>query len=181
MFGAPVISLNHEIPNAFPGDAMTPHPADIKGSTSTSTTRDPRMGAVTTVQHAANRGTQENNRINLGNISTSVESSVLVSVLVKASVDCDYMLGAYADGSSTTHIPLAAGEWTRLVIYKARSTAGKGFNLVGWPGDTHGPAVSFSALQVLVEPTHSFASRGYAGSILSAGAVNPNQVNSRQP
>ena len=177
MFGAPLVSMNREIPNAFQGDAMTPHPADIQGSVSTSESRDPQLGPVTTVQHAPVRGSQESNRVSFGNVipaSAGAERSVLLSILLKASVDCNYVLGGYADGYATTRIPLVAGEWTRALIYKAKSAAGKGFALVGWPDDASGPAVSFSALQVLAEPADSFAARAYMGSVLTTGAVNPN-------
>jgi hypothetical protein len=177
IFGVPVISLNHEIPNAFAGDPMRPHPADIKGSTSTSITRDPLLGSVTTVQHAQRRGSQENNRVSFGNVisaHTSVESTIAVSILLKASVDCDYVISGYGDGYSTVHVPLVAGEWTRTVIYKSKFPSEKEFTLVGWPDDASGPAVSFSALQVLVELTNSFATRGSMGMMLTTGSVNPN-------
>jgi hypothetical protein len=178
--GAPSISLNREIPNSFSGDAMTPHPADIRGAVSSGASQDPLMGTVTTVQHAGIRGTQESNRVNFGNIPANAESWFLLSVLLKSSVDCNYVLGGYADGASTTHVQLTAGEWTRVVIYRGKPSA-KGFTLVGWPDDTRGPAVSFTGLQILVGSPQSLAGRGFAAAVLSAGAVNPNRVNDRSP
>jgi hypothetical protein len=95
--------------------------------------------------------------------------------LLKASVDCDYAIGRYGDGYSTVHIPLVAGEWRRVVIYQSRLPAGREFTLAGWPDDASGPAVSFTALQVLVEPAHSSAAQGFLGAMLGSGAVNPNR------
>ncbi len=175
MSGAPLLSLNRLIPNEFHGDVMTPRPADIKGSVSAGTMRDLQMGPVTTVQHSARRGGQDDNRINFGMVApASAPGGVLLSILLKAQVGCTYNLGIYGDGYTTTKVSLVAGQWTRIVIYRAKSPPGKAITLVGWPADASGPAVSFTALQVTIEPTATLAARGYAAAVLSTGAVNPN-------
>jgi hypothetical protein len=97
-----------------------------------------------------------------------------VSILLKASVNCDYVLAAYGDGYTATNIPLEAGKWTRVVILKAKTKAGTGLTLVGWPTDSNGPTVSFSKLEVLATPTGSSESLGYMRTILTNGSVNTN-------
>jgi hypothetical protein len=177
MFGAPVVSTNPLIPNRFSGNSIAPPIADSKGAVSSKTATDPQMGPVTTVVHARSRGSQENNRASFGNVvssPTSQPSTILVSVLVKASVNCAYMLGGYADDYSATPVPLLAGKWTRVVILKAKAAPGTGFTLVGWPDDSSGPTISYARLEVLSEPTDSPESAGYIGTVLATGAVNPN-------
>ena len=180
--GSPLVSLNPAIPNRFPGDAMTPHPVDIRGSISTRALRDPQLGLVTVVRHANRRGSQEANRVNFGAVAApSSGQSILVSILLKASCDCSYAFGFYADAYSTMHVALQAEEWTRVVIYKAKPAAAeKSFTLVGWPEDGGAPEMSFSALEVLISPANSLAGRGYMGSVLSGGAVNPNHPPGRE-
>ena len=177
MFGAPVVSSNPLIPNRFSGNSIAPPIADSKGAISSTTVTDQQMGSVTTVVHAKGRGSQENNRVSFGNVvssPTSHPSTILVSVLVKASVNCTYVLGGYADGYSVTQVPLMAGKWTRVVILKAKAAAGTGFTLVGWPDDSSGPTLSYARLEVLSEPTDSSESVEYIGTVLATGAVNPN-------
>jgi hypothetical protein len=177
MFGTPVVSSNPFIPNRFSGNPIAPAIADIKGAISSATVTDRQMGPVTTVVHSQVHGSQENNRVSFGNVvfsPTSQTSTILVSVLVKASVNCTYALGGYADGYSVTRVPLIAGEWTRVVILKGRAAAGAGFTLVGWPDDSSGPTLSYGRLEVLSEPADSPESIGYIGTALATGAVNPN-------
>ena len=129
------------------------------------------------MNHSATVGTQENNRVNFGNIvsrAAAFSGDILVSVLVKASVDCDYVLAGYADGYSATTVRLEAGKWVRIVILKAKVKMGTGFTLVGWPIDSNGPTVNFSKLEVLASPIDSFEWFGYLGTVLTTGAVNPN-------
>jgi hypothetical protein len=177
MSGSPLFSSNSNIPNSFIGNSDAPPVTDIKGSLSVALTNDQQMGPVTTVKHSATVGTQENNRVNFGNIVSragAFSGDILVSVLVKASVDCDYVLAGYADGYSATTVRLEAGKWVRIVILKAKVKMGTGFTLVGWPIDSNGPTVNFSKLEVLASPTDSFEWFGYLGTVLTTGAVNPN-------
>lgn len=177
MFGAPVVLSNPLVPNRFSGNPITPPVADSKGAVSSRIETDRQMGPVRSVVHAKVRGSQEDNRANFGDVisaPTSHPSNILVSILVKASVNCTYALGGYADSHSVTLVPLIAGNWTRVVILKARAAAGTGFTLVGWPDDSSGPTLSFSRLEVLSEPADSPESAGYIGMVLATGAVNPN-------
>jgi hypothetical protein len=178
IFGPPLFSSNPEIPNSFAGNSNAPPVADTRGSLSSASTNDRRMGPVTTVVHAETPGSQESNRVNFGNVVSSpptVPSDVLVSILLKASVNCNYVLAGYADGYTATMVPLEAGKWTRIVILKAKAKAGSGLTLVGWPVDSKGPTVSFSKLEVLAAPTGSSESLGYMNTVLTTGAVNPNR------
>jgi hypothetical protein len=177
MFGPPLFSSNPDIPNSFTGNSNTPPVADIHGSLSSTTAKDRRMGPVTTVVHAATPGTQESNRVNFGNVVSSqatVPSDILVSILLKASVNCGYVLEGYDDGYTATAVPLEADKWTRVVIFKAKAPAGAGLTLIGWPADSSGPTVSFTRLEVLTSPVGSSDSLGYMGTVLTTGAVNPN-------
>jgi hypothetical protein len=129
-------------------------------------------------------GTQENNRVNFGNIvsrSVAFSGEIMVSILVKASVNCDYVLAGYADGYSATTVHLEAGKWVRIVILRAKGKMGAGFTLVGWPIDSNGPIVNFSKLEVLASPTDSLESRGYLGTVLTTGAVNANGFKQKVP
>jgi hypothetical protein len=177
MFGPPLFSSNPDIPNSFTGNSNAPPVVDIHGSLSAASTNDLRMGPVTTVVHAAMPGTQESNRVNFGSVVSSpptVPSDILVSILLKASVNCDYVLAEYGDGYTATNVPLEAGKWTRVVILKAKTKAGTGLTLIGWPTDSNGPTVSFSKLEVLAAPTGSSESLGYMRTILTNGSVNTN-------
>jgi len=177
MFGPPLFSSNPDIPNSFTGNSNAPHVADIRGSLSAASTNDRRMGPVTTVVHTAVPGTQENNRVNFGNVVSSpatVPSDILVSILLKASVNCSYVLEGYGDGYTATIVPLEAEKWTRVVILKAKAKAAEGLILVGWPTDSNGPTISFSKLEVLATPSASSESLGYIGIVLTTGAVNAN-------
>ncbi len=177
MFGAPVVSSNSLIPNHFSGNSIAPAVADRKGTLSSTTVTDRQMGPVTAVVHAKRRGSQEDNRVSFGNVvssPSSQSSTILVSVLVKASVNCAYVMGGYADGYSVAPVPLAAEKWTRVVILRGKAAAGTGFTLVGWPDDSTGPTISFAWLEVLRTPTDSPESAGLIGTVLATGAVNPN-------
>jgi hypothetical protein len=177
MYGPPLSSSNLEIPNSFAGNSNAPQIVDNHGSLSSATTTDLRMGPVTTVVHAATPGTQENNRVNFGNVVSSragVPTEILVSIMLRASVSCNYVLAGYADGYTATTVPLEAGKWTRVVILQAKAKAGAGLTLVGWPADSNGPTVSFTKLEVLAAPAGSSEALGYMGTILTNGAVNPN-------
>ena len=177
MFGAPVVSSNALIPNHFSGNSIAPPVADRKGTLSSTTVTDPQMGPVTAVVHTKRRGSQEDNRASFGNVvssPSSQSSTILVSVLVKASVNCTYVMGGYPDGYSVAPVPLAAEKWTRVVILKGKAAAGTGFTLVGWPDDSTGPTISFARLEVLSTPTDSPESAGFIGTVLATGAVNPN-------
>lgn len=174
MFGAPIVSPNPLIPNAYAKNSATPPVADISGAISSGTSTDPWLGPVTTVVHAPIRGSQESNRVNFGNIissPTSTKSNILVSILLKASVNCMYVLEAYADGHTVTETRLTASQWTRVVIFKPNAPAGSGFTLLGWPNDSSGPSVSFGELEALTEPSDSW---GHMGMVLTTGAIGPN-------
>lgn len=174
--GAPLISTNLNIPNAFAGNANSPSVADIRGAKTSSTSTDSVMGPVTNVTYAATPGTQETNRVNFGNLVSSRQADqqdIVVSILLKASVDCTYVLEAYGDGYTATPVRLEAGKWTRGIIVKPKTRPGAGFTLVGWPSDLSGPTISFSKLEVLAIPAGSLEFQGYVGTVLTTGAVNP--------
>jgi hypothetical protein len=175
MSGSPLFSYNSNVPNSFIGNSDAPSVTDIKGASSVALTNDQQMGPVTTVKHSAMAGTQENNRVNFGNIvsrSVAFSGEIMVSILVKASVNCDYVLAGYADGYSATTVHLEAGKWVRIVILRAKGKMGAGFTLVGWPIDSNGPTVNFSKLE---------ESRGYLGTVLTTGAVNANGFKQKVP
>lgn len=177
MFGVPISSPNPLVPNAYSKNSATPPIADTMGARSSATATDAWLGPVTTVVHTTEPGNQEYNRANFGNVistPTSHKSNILVSILLKASVNCNYVLEAYADGYTATNVRLTAGRWTRAVILKPNAAAGTSFTLMGWPNDSSGPTVSFGRLEVLTEPVGSWESEGYAGMVLTTGAVNPN-------
>jgi hypothetical protein len=178
--GAPIMALNPLIPNAYRGNAKAPALADSGGAKSSPSNNDARLGAVSSVTHSAGPGNQQSNRANFGNIiSTPVasNSNVLVSILAKSSVDCAYVMQAYGDGRTAVHAHLLAGQWKRFVIFKPNLQPRGDFVLVGFPEDSSGPTVSFTALEVLAEPADSWNSSGYAGVVLTTGAVNPNDGN----
>jgi hypothetical protein len=177
MFGPAILLSNPSIPNHFSGDSRKLPIADINGSVSYTTVTDRQMGSATTVIHAKVRGSQEKNRVNFGNVVSTLishPSDILVSFLLKASVDCTYMVGGYADGYTVVSVPLKAERWTRVAILKANAAVGTEFKLVGWPDDSTGPSVSYTELEVLAEPTGSVESQTYSGMILRTGAVGRN-------
>jgi hypothetical protein len=177
MFGPAFFSSNPDIPNMFLGNANAPAVTDVRGTSSSTTTKDRQMGYVTTIGHAPRPGTQDNNRVNFGDVvsvQTQDPSDILVSILLKSSLTCNYILAGYADGYTTTVVPLEAGRWTRVIILKAKAKPGEGFTLVGWPSDSSGPTVSFTKLEVLAAPSGASEALGYMRTVLTTGAVNPN-------
>jgi hypothetical protein len=177
MSGVAIASSTSEVPNAYAKNPATPAIVDTTGARSSATTNDRWLGPVTTVVHAPGRGNQENNRVNFGNVissATKSESEILVSILLKSTADCSYVIGSYGDGYTTTEIHLVAGRWARALILKPRVRAGSGFTLIGFPNDASGPTVSFGRLEVLPQPSDTWESEGYAAVVLTSGAVNPN-------
>ena len=71
------------------------------------------MGPVTTVVHVAAPGTQESNRVNFGDVISSPvsgKSDILLSILLKSSVDCNLAsLQAMAMAPSANIVPFDRG------------------------------------------------------------------------
>ena len=141
MYGVPLTS-------GLVGNATTLAIIDSRGAVSSSAGTDAVIGRVTTVHHTATLGSQETNRVSFGNLETGIRvANFLVSILVRSSVDCSYTLAAYGDGYTRTRVPLLAGQWTRVVIFKPESSKEEGFVLMGWPEEAIGPTVSFARLE----------------------------------
>ncbi len=138
----------------FSNNASTLSIVDSRGSVSSGAGNDAVMGRVVTVHHMTAVGTQETNRVNFGNVG-SPAGSLLVSILVKSSLDCSYILAAHGDGYSAIRVPLLAGRWTRIVIFKPESSKEKEFILMGWPDDATGPTVSFANLETTTGTSNS--------------------------
>jgi hypothetical protein len=174
--GVPVVSLDEGIPNAYAGNAMAPAFEDIEGSASQGTETDRQMGPVRAVTHAAFQGSSKKNRANFGKllaVPTKETSDMLLSILLKSSVNCTYAMEGVDIPNSAFQFPLLAGQWTRVVLYVGEQGAGSSFTLVGYPTDSSGPTVSFARLELLATETSRPGQHGYFGPVLATGAVNP--------
>lgn len=177
MAGSPIYSRNSTIPNAYTANSLTPAVSSVGTGTTNSTAVDAVYGTVTTATHAASIGSSSTNFVNFGNVissATSVTSDYMMSFLTKSSVDASYRFNGTIGTFTDLEITLKAGIWTRVVLFMPAQTAATAFNLLGWPLDTSGPTVSYTALEVLALPTNSVTQRQYMGAVLATGAVNPN-------
>lgn len=175
MIGVPLAVVTDSIRNDFTGSALAPNGTHTT-ATSDGFTWDSEQGYVKTVQHAASAGTQDANRISFGDVisvATGVTSDVLVSILVRASVACTYVLAGYPAIAAAT-ISLPAGKWVRVILFATSQSAGAAFTLVGYPTDSTGPEVRFAKLQVIAAPTNSVEQQQLHSAVVAHGLVKPN-------
>jgi hypothetical protein len=191
LIGAPYVSKNPYVPNLYAGNpveltfgntlgAVTPaavsQASPPGGQASSGYTTDPLYGPVATVTHAPVVGSQDNNRFMFGSFAgtLAVESDVLVTLLLKASVACTYAMGFYGDNTSQgAQIDLPAGQWQKVVMLEQQVPAGSP-SLVGFPRDTSGATIQAAFLEVVAGPTGTPATRQLIASIVGSGSINTN-------
>jgi hypothetical protein len=185
MTGSPISTVDPSTVNAYTGNPFTIGFALVSGGITTSTVTDPQFGSVSQAIFAPTPGNVSANRVTLGSsgsgvfptVPTTVASTYLVSVMVKASVNCSFTVRAESTASTpyfSISPNLVAGQWTRIVLAQISVASGVQINIGAFPNDSTGPTVQFANLEMIALPAQAPATIQAVAHVLRDGAVGPN-------
>jgi hypothetical protein len=160
MSGFSLIAPAYSISNDYAGTGLFPNApeASVVAGASVSKVLDQHQGLVQRVAYLASVGSTGANSVILAALpmSFAVGDRAVFSTLARASVDTVITLTAIGgtSGLASGTVALAAGVWTRIVLYgRATAIEGSGFNVFVFPNDTAGANVDFTKMMVKKLPS----------------------------
>lgn len=176
LLGAPTVNRSISVPNAYTGNPVTIAFTDTNNSASSGTAKDPLYGTVSTVTHNPTPGSQDNNRwrIALPLSANPTNVDTYISLLVQASVACQYCIGWYGNNTTQSQVMnLPADVWQRFVMVVG-AVANQNNGIVGFPRDSSGATISVAFLETLGYPEGSIQMLQTMSQVLRDGLINTN-------